>query len=615
MLTRRTFVETAALAAAGAVVLPRRSPAQAAGAPPDEPRVLEGLAELGKRGGEMRSLIGRAKDTRMLTVYGYARLVGYDLDYQFVADILKSYEVEEGRIFTFHLRRGHKWSDGHPFTSEDFRFYWEDVANEPKLMPTGPEVQMLVDGEPPEVTFPDELTVRYAWKNPNPFFLPALAAAAPIYLYRPAHYLKSFHEKYASAEDLQKRIAATKSRDWADLFGRQDRISKIDNPDMPDVQPWVLVTEPPSERFVAERNPYFHRVDANGVQLPYLDRIVLEVVDSKLIPIKAGGGETDMQARGLFFKDYTFLKESEERSGLVTHLWKQAKGAHLALFPNLNAADDVWRSLFRDVRFRRALAISIDRELINQFLYFGLATPCNNTILPQSPLWTDEIGTANTRFDPEAASALMDELGLEMGAGGLRRLPDGRDLRLVVETAGEDSEQSDVLELVATTWKEVGFGIDVKPSQRDVLRNRIFSGEALMTIWYGIENGIPQPDYPPLEFVPAAQDQAQWPKWGQYRETKGMAGEAPDMPEAQALMKLFDDWRFAEDGQAQATIWHAILKNHAENVWNIGLVAGVMQPVVARPNLMNLPAEGIYNWEPGAHFGIYRPDSWWLKDA
>lgn len=614
MISRRRFVETAAMAA-GTVLLPRPSLAGAEGAPPEEPRVLDDIGEPGQRGGQLRSLIGRAKDTRLLTVYGYARLVGYDLDYRLVADILKDYEVEDGRIFTFHLRRGHKWSDGHPFTSEDFRFYWEDVANNAALMPTGPDVQMIVDGAPPEVSFPDELTVRYAWKNPNPFFLPALAAAAPIYLYRPAHYLRPYHEKYASADDLAKEIKASKSRDWADLFGRHDRINKIDDPAMPDVQPWVLATAPPADRFVAKRNPYFHRVDKNGVQLPYIDEIVMEVVDSKLIPIKSGAGETDLQARGLFFKDYTFLKESEERNGLVTHLWKQANGAHLALFPNLHAADATWRTLFRDVRFRKALAISVDREAINQFLYFGLGTPCNNTILPESPLWSDELGTANTGFDVAAANALLDEIGLPMGNEGFRKLPDGRNLRLVVETAGEDSEQSDVLELVATNWKEIGFGIDVKPSQREVLRNRIFSGEALMTIWYGVENGIPQPDYPPLEFVPSAQDQAQWPKWGQYMETKGMAGEKPDMDGAKQLMALFDDWRFAEDAQAQATVWQAILKNHAENVWTIGLIAGVMQPVVARPGLINLPAEAIYNWEPGAHFGIYRPDSWWLKKA
>ena len=135
-----------------------------------------------------------------------------------------------------------------------------------------------------------------------------------------------------------------------------------------------------------ERNPYFHRVDPNGQQLPYIDEVVLDVVDDKLIPIKTGAGETDLQSRGLFFKHYTFLKESEERSNLDDAICgTTATGAHLALYPNLNAQDEVWRELFRDVRFRRALSLGIDRDEINQIMYYGLGIGGNNTVLPQEP--------------------------------------------------------------------------------------------------------------------------------------------------------------------------------------------------------------------------------------
>src|SRR5262245_17017540 len=107
--------------------------------PPEEPRVLEDIPELGKPGGDLRSLIARARDTRLFYVFGHARLVGYDLHLNLVPDILASFDVQEGRIFTLRIRKGHHWSDGEPFTSEDFRFYWEDVANEPAVQPSGPE--------------------------------------------------------------------------------------------------------------------------------------------------------------------------------------------------------------------------------------------------------------------------------------------------------------------------------------------------------------------------------------------------------------------------------------------------------------------------------------------
>ncbi|MCS7266428.1 MAG: ABC transporter substrate-binding protein [Geminicoccaceae bacterium] len=583
--------------------------------PPEEPRVLADIPEIGRRGGEIRMLVGRARDTRLLHVYGNARLVGYDRDLRLVPDILKSFEVEDGRIFTFSLRRGHRWSDGHPFTTEDFRFWWEDVALDPKLSPMGPPVGMLVEGEPPVVEVLDEHRIRYRWSKPNPFFLPLNAAATPEFVYAPKHYLARFHAKYADPAELERLVKETKSRDWAQLFRRKERMSEFDNPELPTLQPWMLVTAPPAERFVAVRNPHFHRVDAKGQQLPYLDRIVLEVVDSKLVPIKTGAGETDLQARGLSFKDYTFLKESEARSGLKTYLWRESRGAHLALYPNLNANDPVWRKLFRDRRFRLALSLGLDREAINQYLYFGLATAANNTLLPDSPLYSEEVASACLGFDPEAANRLLDELGLvERTREGIRKLPDGRAMEIVIETAGEDPEQVDLLELVRDSWRALGIKIHSRPSERELFRNRIFAGEALMVVWFGKENGIVTAAMAPWEFAPTSQaDQPQWPKWGQHFETGGRAGEAPDLPEAARLLELYRAWTRATDDAARTAIWSEMLSLYSAQCWTIGTVANVLQPIAVRKNLVNVPEEGIWGWEPYAQFGFYRPDTFWLR--
>ncbi len=115
---------------------------------PKEPAVAE-LETIGTPGGELRMLMGGPKDTRMMVVYGYARLVGYTPSLTLKPDILKSIDVEDGRIFTLHLRNGHKWSDGHPFTSEDFRYWFEDVAQNTQLSPSGLPISMLLQGEGP----------------------------------------------------------------------------------------------------------------------------------------------------------------------------------------------------------------------------------------------------------------------------------------------------------------------------------------------------------------------------------------------------------------------------------------------------------------------------------
>ncbi len=588
----------------------------AAAQPPDEPRILNDIPELGRPGGTLRSLVGRARDTRLFFVFGHARLVGYDLALDLIPDILASYDVEDGRVFTLRLRKGHRWSDGHPFTSEDFRFWWEDVANNPAVQPSGPDVQLLAGGEPPQVEIVDELTVRYRWSRPNPLFLPALAATTSVEIYRPAHYLKQFHERYADPAELARLVKETNSRDWAQLYLRKDRQEQFDNPDMPTLQPWRPTTAPPAQRFDAVRNDYFHRVDSRGQQLPYFDQFVLEVVDPKLVPIKTGAGETDLQFRHLFFNDYTFLKDSEQRSGLQPLLWPEGRGAHLALYPNLNARDPVWRALFRDRRFREALSLAIDRELLIQFLYVGLAQPSNNSIIPQSPLWRDAYGQRCTAFDPDRANRMLDELGLDRRDGsGVRLLPDGRRMELTVETAGEDTEQVDVLELLRDQWREVGFAIHAKPSDRETLRNRIFSGDALMTIFYGIDNGMPTAAMPPVDFAPTSQaNQAQWPKWGQYYETKGAAGEPPDLPEAQRLMALFEEWQQTFDPTRQAAIWQEMLDLYTSQCFTLGLMQEVRQPLAMRAKLRNLPQEAIFNWEPQGQIGLYRPDTFFYAD-
>ena len=585
--------------------------------PPDEPAAVElsNGKSVGKPGGELHTLVSRSRDTRLMVVYGYARLVGYTPELELAPDILKGIDVEDGRSFTLRLREGHRWSDGQPFTSEDFRYWWQDVANNQQLSPTGPPIELIVDGEPPLVEFPDPLTVRYSWSKPNPFFLPALAAATPLFVYMPAHYLKQFHERHANPDALAALVSETQARDWAQLHGRKDGMYYFDNPDLPTLHPWFPTTPSPATRFVFERNPHFHRVDSAGQQLPYIDRVVMEVVDDKLVPIKTGAGETDLQSRGLFFKHYTFLKDSEERSNLRTHLWQTARGAHLAIYPNLNAQDEVWRELLRDVRFRRALSMAIDREEINQIMYFGLAIGGQNSVLPQSPLYQPEFRERWAEYAPEKAEALLDEIGLtERTPDGLRKLSDGRPMELVVETAGEDSEQSDLLELVAEDWAALGLKIHTRPSQREVFRNRIFSGETLMSIWFGLENGIPTAEMSPQEFVPTDQQQLQWPKWGQHWQTRGEAGAAPDEPEAAKLLELFKDWRGAADSGQRGEIWHQILDIYSDQVYSIGLIGGVLQPVAVRKTLRNVPDEAMYNWEPGAQFGMYRPDTFWFEE-
>ena len=567
----------------------------------------------GKHGGDLRMLMAKDRDIRMMVVYGYARLIGYDEELKFVPDIVERYENVGDREFTFHLRPGHRWSDGQPFTSADFRYFWEDVLNNKMLSPIGLPQALLVNGKGPKVSFPDALTVRYAWDEPNPLFLPALAAPSPLFIYRPAHYLKQFHPRYIGEEKAKEQATAAKARNWAGLHNKKDEQYRFDNPDLPTLEPWINTTPLPTTRFVLVRNPYFHRVDQAGRQLPYIDRVIINLSDEKLVPAKTGAGESDLQARYLRFDDYTFLKQGEKRNDYRVRLWKTVKGSQIALYPNLNAADPVWRDLLRDVRFRRALSLAIDRHEINEVIYFGLVQPSNNTVLPQSPLFEKRFRDAWTKFDIQQANLLLDRIGLtKRDDRGIRLMPDGRPLEIVVDTAGESTEETDVLELIRDSWRKIGVALFTRPSQREVFRQRIFSGQSIMSTWSGLNNGIPTAEMSPEELAPLKQDQLEWPQWGNHVESKGKGGEPPALPEAAELLALFEAWRRAETNTERDRIWRRMLEIHAEQQFTIGTVTGNLQPVVVSGVLRNVPAEGLYNWDPGAYFGMYRPDTFWF---
>ena len=586
---------------------------------PEEPFLLktgqQGF-QPGKHGGSLKLLMGRKKDTRQLVVYGYARLVGYDKNFNFVPDILKKFEVKHGRIFTLHLRKGHRWSDGHPFTSEDFRYYFEDVATNKKIANESLPQVMLVEGKPPLFEVLDKHTVRYTWHKPNPFILPRLAGARPIYLYRPAHYLKKFHIKYTPLRTLEVLVKKAKKRNWLALHYIVGQQYKNVNPELPSLQPWVLVTKPPAKRFNFLRNPYYHRVDMNGRQLPYINDVKVNVTSSKLIPIKAGAGETDLQSRGLNFTNYTLLKKSEKKFGYSTKLWRTAKGARWAIYPNLNFRDMEWRKLFRNVNFRRALSIAIDRHEINQVFYYGLARETNNSVLRESPLFDEKFANRWSQFDLNTANQMLDDLGLvKRNSKGFRLLSNGQPMELTVVFSTEENEPSDILELVSDTWRKIGIKVLSKPLHREVMRNRIFSGNVQMSIWSGLENGIPNASSSPAELAPTSQQQLQWPMWGQFLETGGKSGQAIDMEVPQKLFELKDAWREARSEGDRIKIWHEMLDTYTSNVFSIGIIASVPQVVLVNRSLQNVPDKAIYNWDPGAHFGIYRPCTFWFDSV
>ncbi len=568
----------------------------------------------GQYGGEVRTLVSKARDLRYISANSYTRLVGYDEKLDLQPDLAEKIDVEENRIFTFTLRKGHKWSDGHPFTTEDFRYFWEDVALNKELSPSGPSETFIVDGKPAKVEILDELRVRYTWTKPNPRFLPSLALPRPLTVFQPAHFMRQYHRKYRDKNELDQLATKAKLKSWATLHNRMDDAYDNSNPALPTLAPWRVVTESPATRYLFERNPYFHRVDPEGRQLPYIDRLLVDIAAAGLFAAKANAGEVDLLSRGLSMNDAPVLKEGEASHNYSTMLWTFARGTAYGFYPNLNCNDPVWRELNRDVRYRKALSAAIDRHIINNALLFGLGKEGNNTVMPESPLFEETYRTTNATYDIDLANRLLDEIGLtERDSAGIRKLKDGRILEIVVEVDGESSDVVDALQLVTEMWRDAGIKLFVKPQDRTILRQRSYSGQTVMVASPGLDNAVPTALMPPTELAPVRQEHFSWPKWGQYFETQGKNGEQPDMPEAQKLIALYKGWLATADVEEAARIWDDMLELHAQNQWSIGTVSGELQPIVINKRLQNVPETGLFSWEPTSLMGIYRVDEFFLR--
>jgi peptide/nickel transport system substrate-binding protein len=161
--------------------------------------------------------------------------------------------------------------------------------------------------------------------------------------------------------------------------------------------------------------------------------------------------------------------------------------------------------------------------------------------------------------------------------------------------------------------QEIGIQILVKAQTKENLRLRAVSGEALMTAYVGVVTAAPTPNTSPREFTPTTRGGLQWPKWGMYVESKGKQGEKCDMESACQLLDYLKEWQSATDEAGRRKAWQKILQANADEVFSIGTVNGVRQPIVVGSHVHNVPKEGYYAWDPGGYIGLYQPDTFWIS--
>jgi len=452
-----------------------------------------------------------------------------------MGNVVKSFEVsEDGKVFTFHMRKGLKWSDGVPVTSEDVLFTYEDVLLNEKLTPTFPRWMRAgnkADGEPLKLEVIDDYTFRISFAEPYagfPCWLTIIGWKGYTEFLRPKHYLKNFHIRYTPLEKLEPLIKeeSLAEGEWWTLFNLKDILNwELTNPravGFPTLNAWMMVKATPTI-ITYERNPYYFKVDVDGNQLPYIDRIRSEVVsDVEMSTMKVLAGEVDFLREDATLESLALYKENEEAGGyrvVLLDMHVDPVNVHL----NQTYPDPVWQKVVRDVRFRKALSLAINREEIIDAVYFGFAEP--SELVP-------------SEYDPEAANRLLDEVGLDKrDAEGYRLGPDGKTFVIPFEIAKHAADIVPVTELVIEHWKKVGVKATIKTIDPGLWDTRAAANDLKATamwnhapLWWGWGGPFGYGDI----------DRFDWPLWWDWYDSGGRIGEEPP-----ADVKKFLDLRSA----------------------------------------------------------------------
>lgn len=542
----------------------------------------------------------------------YHFFVDVDDDFRtLVPDLIRDWDLsEDGKTLTIYMREGMKWSDGVSFTTSDIEFWYEDVLKNKELTPVLPSWSRP-GGELMGFEIIDDYTFQFKFAKSFPAMLYFMKMWAIPEL-TPRHFLEQYHIDYnPEANELAKEHGFDF---WYQLYGRMTDWRYAGETGLPLLYSWIPVSFSTNE-IIMERNPYYWVVDSEGNQLPYIDRIRAVQVSPDAYDMNAISKDIDVAAYQAVLSSYPLYRRNEELGDYTTYLWDKASGFELAYMFNLTTEDLVLRDVFQDLRFRQAMSLAINREEINQVLYFGRATPAQASVHPSTSYYEPEFGEAYAEYDVDRANQLLDEMGLKWDDSHTWRLrPDGKPLTIVVEhVSTEEAPITAVSELVAEYWNKVGIQTVLRMHSWDLWIQRMQANEHDATVWWGGEESeVPFTAFAKY-FVPGANWWGSWwcPLWE--RTWSGKEGGEPLPPVLEQIYETYDLMISTVDDEERIAAGKEIMRIQAENLWIIGTVVNAPQPIIVSNRVHNVPEES--QWGCDMHFWrIGKAPQWFIAD-
>jgi peptide/nickel transport system substrate-binding protein len=557
---------------------------------PLEPRVIPVVEEIGTYGGVWHQMHLGFNDRWQNSYKVMERLGKFLPDGVVTANFSKGWEFSnQGRTVTIYLRKGMKWNDGETFSADDILYWWEDVVGNDELSPSKP-ANMKHGGELAELVKVDDYAYSITFAAPFGAYEDLLPTEIH---WQPGHYLQQFHAGYAAKADLDKAMSDAGFDTWVDLYGAKTAFAN--NPGTPEILSWINENAVDEPIQIWGRNAYFWKVDPEGNQLAYIDRIERTLLpEIEAILLKAIAGEADFESRRIeSVENYPTVMENREKGDYRVILEDNAGSNYGTIFFNYSHSDPVFKELFLNRDFRIALSHAIDREEISQLIYRGQAPPSAGTVAIGSPWYEERFRTAFIDYDPDKANELLDSVGLDARDGeGYRLRSDGQRLSMVILVFTPFPPSSvEIQELVKEHWAKVGVEMIVKPTDRQLWVEQVHALEhEIASYIYNVGHKTQVP-VAQKQFAPVMESNCHWaPQWGLWYESGGEEGEEPP-EEVKQLQGLYEEILSETDAEKRVLLTKDALEILAEGCYMIGIVneSDFGRWMVVKNNLRNIP--------------------------
>jgi peptide/nickel transport system substrate-binding protein len=604
---------------------------------PENPRVLKPLEEVGQYGGTWHRAFRGLADRLAVGKLMEERLIEWDAPdpntLRVVPNVVEKWEQSaDATEFTFYLRKGIRWSDGTELSTDDVRFFWEDIMGNAELIPAPPlpyltRQRVGNEWKPATLTIVDKTTWKVKYPAPNPLLPIGIAKNGGnaghqnevfTAFFSPAHYLKQFLPKYADGgkEALDKLAQEKKLTSWVDLWGKGGDMtgpigSYLLNPDLPTINAWKMTQVLPADPVRMERSPYYWQVDTEGNQLPYIDAVEHAFFENaEILKLWVAQGKIDCQNRMIDVGAYTFFKENESKGDYRVLHWRSASTQ--TYFPNQNCPDPVLAKLFATPELRQALNISINRKEIAEVVYSGLYKPRQYSPITGSPEYDPEMEKVWTEYDPKKANELLDGLGLKKGPDGMRLRPDGQPLAITIEHASAPGlAENDMHELVRKAWTAIGINTSIKGVDRALYMEHYRTGDMEVGQWGWDRASANKAD--PGRWLGTIDDGPWAPTYGHWYDQNAWKKEEP--PQDHPIRKIWDFWektRTEPDEAKSNAYFKEIIDIHKQAPVAVGVVGENVSPWIVKNNFRNV-LPGFINDDTLRDYGLINPAQFFLK--